>query len=355
MRTRLFTILFICISLSTVNAQKMADDIVYNFEKLWSEFDNRYANFELKSVDWDSIYDKYRLQINENSKSNELFDVSCEMLKELNDGHISLEGKTNVKDRYCGIENKVHIISEFKSFNNLRKVVDKSLKENGFSPFIDKKENGLIYFTISDNYGYLRIDEMEGFAIGEIKKSMKHAIKTFQDKKGLIIDVRFNGGGADLISYKIAGRFVDKEKLGHYKRTRIYGTSDFTKLEPWYLKPKGRKQFTNPIIILTSDWSASATEIFILAMKELPYVTIIGDTTEGILSDMYPFKLPNGWKVTLSHQQYFSTKMVNYEGRGIEPDFKVLNYKKDNSDTVLLKAIEILNKTTSNTVSYEKP
>ncbi len=41
--------------------------------------------------------------------------------------------------------------------------------------------------------------------------------------------------------------------------------------------------FTKPIIILTSDWSASATEIFVLAMKELPYVTVIGNRTEGIL------------------------------------------------------------------------
>jgi hypothetical protein len=344
MRTKLTIILFIFISLSTIYAQKATDNPIVNFEKLWSEFDNRYANFELKNVDWNNIYDKYRPQINEELTSDELFNVSCKMLKELDDGHIGLEGKINEKIRYCGIENKVHIISEFKSFNNLRKLVNKSLEENGFSSFINKNKNDLINFSVSNNYGYLRIDEMEGFAIGKLKKSMKHAIKTFQDKKGLIIDVRFNGGGADLISYKIAGRFADKKRLGHYKRTRINGTSNFTELEPWYLKPKGRKQFTNPIIILTSDWSASATEIFILAMKELPYVTIIGDTTEGILSDMYPFKLPNGWKVTLSHQQYFSTKMVNYEGKGIEPNFRILNNKKDKSDTVLLKAIELLDK-----------
>ncbi|WP_290696920.1 S41 family peptidase [Lacinutrix sp.] len=344
MRTKLTLILFIYISFLPIYAQKITENPIVNFDKLWSEFDNRYANFKLKSIDWDSVYAKYRPKISEESTSNELFNVCCEMLKELDDGHISLEGEINAKERYCGIENKVHIISEFKSFNNLRILVDKSLEENGFSSFMNKKKNGLINFSVSANYGYLRIDEMEGFAIGELKKSINQAIRTFQDKKGLIIDVRFNGGGDDLISYKIAGRFADKKRLGHYKQTRINGTSNFTELESWYLKPKGRKQFTNPIIILTSDWSASATEIFILAMKELPYVTIIGDTTEGILSDMYPFKLPNGWKGTLSHQKYFSTKMVNYEGKGIEPDFKILNYKQDKSDVVLLKAIELLDK-----------
>ena len=57
---------------------------------------------------------------------------------------------------------------------------------------------------------------------------------------------------------------------------------------------------------------------------------------------MFEFKLPNGWEASLSHQKYFSSKMVNYEGEGIEPDFKILNYKADTSDRVLLKAIEIL-------------
>ena len=83
--------------------------------------------------------------------------------------------------------------------------------------------------------------------------------------------------------------------------------------------------------------------IYALAMRELPYVTIVGNQTEGIFSDMFEFKLPNGWKASLSHQKYFSSKMVNYEGNGIEPDFKILNYKTDTSDRVLLKAIEILN------------
>jgi len=342
MKNKLIITLLLFISSSIIRAQKSTDNPVVNFEKLWSEFNQNYANFELKTVDWRNTYNTYRSQINKNTTSDKLFDVSCTMLKELNDGHVTLTGRTNVKERYCGIENDVHIINEFMSFKNLQIIVDKELNNSGFSDLIQTKEKGLIHYSSAENYGYLRIDEMDGFSFGEINKSMKKALKAFEDKKGLIIDVRFNGGGSDLVSYKIAGRFVDKKRLGHYKRTRIKGTPNFTVLEPWYLKPKGKKQFTKPIIILTSDWSASATEIFVLALKELPYVTVVGNTTEGIFSDMYLFKLPNGWKGTLSHQQYFSAKMVNYEGKGIEPDFKVLNYKKDKADNVLIQAIELL-------------
>ncbi len=342
MKNRLLLIVLLCFSHFIMSAQKKADNPVLTFEKLWSEFNDRYANFELKQVEWNDTYKKYRPQITEHTTQKELFTISCSMLRELQDGHVRLDGEIDSKEFFCGVGNPFHIIEEFGSFDNLRSVVDTALNDTGFTDLQHTKEDALIQYSTSTDYGYLRIDDMEGYAIGEVKKSMTTAIEAFKNKKGVIIDVRFNGGGSDKVSYKIAGRFTDKERLGHYKKTRIKGTQDFTDLDAWHLKPKGCTQFTKPIIILTSDWSASATEIFLLAMKELPYVTQIGNTTEGIFSDMYPFRLPNGWIATLSNQQYFSAAMKNYEGIGIKPDIEILNYKKDETDLVLLKAIEML-------------
>lgn len=332
----------------TANGQNSKDDPIRNFEKLWSEFNLRYANFELKSVDWKEVYNQYRPQINEKSTSNELFDVSCKMLQELSDGHINLTGQTNIEKRDCGIPYTYHLSDEFGRIGKVYPLILKTLKEEKFTTLSENIGNGLINYSLSEDYGYLSVSQFEGFKIGEIKRSMNKAMTQFENKKGVIIDVRLNGGGRDKNSYKIAGRFVDKKRLGHYKKTRIKGTQNFTELESWYLNPKGNKQFIKPIVILTSDWSASATEIFVLAMKELPYVQVVGNRTEGIFSDMYNFKLPNGWKVSLSHQQYFSTKMTNYEGTGIQPDVEILNYKNDEFDNILLKAIELLDKTTDN-------
>ncbi len=343
----ILTSIFLILSLN-INSQNSKDDPIKNFENLWSEFNLRYANFELKNVDWQEVYDKYRTKINKESTSDELFDISCKMIQELNDGHVNLEGKTNLAEKSCGIVSTYHIYDEFGDFKNLIPLTLKTLQEESFTPLSIKNGNGTIRFSLSEDYGYLSINEFEGFALGELRRSMNSAMNLFENKKGVIIDVRLNGGGDDKNAYKIAGRFADKKRLGHYKKTRIKGSQSFTELESWFLEPKGKIQFTKPVIILTSDWSASATEIFLLAMKELPYVIVVGDSTEGIFSDMYEFNLPNGWWVSLSHQQYFSTKMINYEGKGITPDFKVLNYKKDEFDNVLLKAIELLNKTTVN-------
>lgn len=337
----IFSIAIIIFNLD-IQAQNLKDDPVQNFEKLWSEFNLRYANFKLKSVNWQNIYSQYRPQITESTTSNELFDVSCHMLQQLSDGHVNLSGLTNLGVRRCSAPYSYEIIDEFGSLEKIIPLIKNTLVNQNFSALSNINGMGLIRCAVSEDYGYLIINQFDGFAIGEVKKSMRKALEQFEDKKGVIVDVRLNGGGYDKIAYKIAGRFVDKKRLGHYKKTRIKGTQDFTSRQSWYLKPKGKIQFTKPIIILTSDWSASATEVFALAMRELPYVTIVGNQTEGIFSDMFEFKLPNGWKASLSHQKYFSSKMVNYEGKGIEPDFKILNYKIDTSDHVLLKAIEIL-------------
>lgn len=161
----------------------------------------------------------------------------------------------------------------------------------------------------------------------------------------MIIDLRFNEGGWDVVSYKLAGRFVTEERTGHFKKTRKKGTADYGPLDEWIVKPTRKDKFLAPVVILTSDYTASAAEVFLFAMKDLPNITIVGDSTEGIFSDMYEFKLSNKWQVSLSHQKFYSSDMVNYEGKGIPPDIELLNTFSEiekGQDVVLRKAVELL-------------
>jgi C-terminal processing protease CtpA/Prc len=130
-------------------------------------------------------------------------------------------------------------------------------------------------------------------------------------------------------------------------RTKIKGKEEYTEMEYKKVNSGGKNQFTNSIIILTSDFTASAAEVFLLLMKELPNVVIIGDKTEGIFSTMYEFTLPNQWEVSLSHEQFFSKSKENYEGQGITPNISVLNSKIDiehQHDPVIEMAINYLKK-----------
>ncbi len=356
-----FLILSLLIFQSSM-CQSKIDEPVKNFEKLWSEFNDRYANFELKNVDWDEVYKKYRPLINEKTSNDSLFKVCSQMINELKDDHVNLiEYKKGKIVRLNENATPTRMTEKFPkskkkspNIHDLIKITDSTLYKHGFSEFV--KEEQIIKYSTSDLYGYIDIRSMQGISKGKLKAILSDAINTFENKKGIIVDVRFNGGGDDKFSYQIAGRFTPQTIIGHFKKTRKKGTNEFTPLKTWYLKPTGDKQFLKPVVLLTSDYSASATDVFALIMKELPTVTIVGDNTRGIFSDMDDFKLPNGWLATLSHQQYFSADMINYEGKGVEPHINVLNPVSDindGSDTVILKALEVLQEKTAS--SIKKP
>lgn len=313
------------------------EEPIKNFDKLWNVFNDRYANFELKNIDWDDIYVKYRPLINENTSNDSLFKVCNQMLLELQDGHVNLiqygkkgkiinkgnDGSPSIFLQHFPLSKE-----ENPNIHQLLKTTDKTLNAHGFSK-IGISRKGSMEYLKSKDYGYLRILSMGNLSLSKYRKHTDNAVTAFENSKGMIIDVRFNGGGDDKVSFEIASRFTDKKRIGHYKKERKKGTSTFKKTRTKYLEPSGENQFTKPIIILTSDLTASAAEVFTMIMKELPYVTIIGDNTNGIFSDMFDFRLPNGWLATLSHQQYFSAEMENYEGKGIEPDIKLLNKPED--------------------------
>ncbi len=342
--------LFLFISITGFSQSEQINNPVKNFEKLWKVFDNRYAFFELKNVDWNDMYQKYRPMINYNTTNDNLFSVCCSMISELNDRHVSLSDKKNKKKCNAGVP--IRLLEEFPNNNALKMLVntiDSTLIVNHFADLTQTKMKipylfgDVVEYTDNGKYGYLRINLMFGLSKKKLGQVLDNCIESFQDVQGIIIDVRFNSGGYDKYSFEIAGRFVDKKWLGHFKSKKK--KSGFTELEPRYLEPKGNKQLTMPIVLLTSDQSMSATDVFALIMKELPYVTIIGDNTHGVFSDIKDFKLPNGWKYTFSSQKFLSADKHNYEGVGISPDIKILNTKNDVNkgiDPLLVEAIKVL-------------
>jgi carboxyl-terminal processing protease len=63
----------------------------------------------------------------------------------------------------------------------------------------------------------------------------------------------------------------------------------------------------------------SGAEIFTMATMRFANVTRVGEPTAGALSDVLPFKLPNGWEIGLSNERYFASDGVVYEDRGVPP------------------------------------
>jgi carboxyl-terminal processing protease len=145
---------------------------------------------------------------------------------------------------------------------------------------------------------------------------------------------------------EIVNRFCGRKQVAFLRKTKTGpGDDDFTPIKTWHIKPQGSAQFTGPIALLSCDSVFSGGEVFALAMKQLPHVTIIGDDTNGIFSYQLEKKLPNGWRYRLSYQVYFSGDMVCYEGRGVPVDIRLLNKRSDiesGIDPLITCALEII-------------
>ena len=320
-----------------------------NFEELWQAFNDRYPFFEVRKVDWQKQYETYRARVTSATSDDELFDILCEMLAPLNDGHVNLTAQTNGhRKRHFTPEKQPRFWREFTSRQQIKQLfetTEKTLVANGFSQ-PKPSEAWMLYYSRSQTFGYLRILELEGINRQTLAAALDRIGRDFKDFAGVIIDLRDCPGGDDDTAITIINRFCDRRRVAFHRRTKFGpGEDDLSPLKTWHIEPEGDARFTGPIVLLTCDSVFSGGEAFTLAIKQLPYVTIAGDHTNGIFSYELEKKLPNGWRYTLSYQKYFSAEMVCYEGRGVPADIEVFNSKSDieaGTDPLITRAIEVL-------------
>ena len=320
-----------------------------NFEKLWETFQNRYPFFDLRNVDWKKQYDIYRPKVTSLTTDDELFNIFCEMLDPLDDGHVELKGRIGPgrRKRFFNPEPEPSFWQEFsrREIKYLFKTTQKTLSSLGFGP-LEKTSAWMLHYCRSRNVAYIRILELEGVKNKELTDALDRIADDFNSLEGIIIDIRENPGGDDSTVIAIVNRFCDRKKIAFYRKTKIGpGDADFTPIKSWHIEPQGPAQFTGPIVLLSCDSVFSGAEVFALAMKQLPNVTIIGDDTNGIFSYQLEKKLPNGWRYRLSYQMYFSAEMICYEGRGVPVDISLLNKKSDieyGVDPLITRALEVI-------------
>jgi carboxyl-terminal processing protease len=343
----------VCLIILCINGFGQVNKPVKNFEAFWQLLDQNYASFEEKQIDWNQTYQEYRPKVSSTTTDEKLFDLFSQMVAPFNDAHLVLKAK-NI-DKTFSASRKSRIKEELSNVENLgtefRCMTETTLYRNGFDPikqigpeFRNKK---LFSYTTNGTIGYLRffrsfstLVNMNGFLLNN---QLNQIFKEFSSVNSLIIDVRFNMGGTDEFSQKVAGRFVEKKAVGFLKQTRKNAV--FGDLEERYIKPTRKEPFAKQVVLITNDRTVSAADVFAIMMAEIPNVTIIGEPTNGSYSDIYSRKLPNGWRVNLSNQRYFSVGMMNYEGRGTPVDIDVKNMLADvidKEDRVLLKAIDLL-------------
>jgi len=324
-----------------------ARDPEETFEVLWKVFNDRYPFFHLWDVNWRARYDLFRPKVTSHTSDDALFEILCQLISPLKDGHIELRATIQGKLRHFNPEQPPRFWREFTKpeIKQLFKTTEKTLVANGFT---NPKETSawMLRYSRSPSFAYLRILELEDIQKRKLTAALDAIARDFDDLKGIIIDIRNNPGGDDDTVLTIVNRFCDRKRIAFHRQAKIGPRdTDLTPLKTWHIEPEGDTQFTGPIALLTCDSVFSGGEVFALAIKQLPHATIIGDRTNGIFSYQLDKKLPNGWRYHLSYQKYYSADMVCYEGSGVPPDIELFNTKADilnGTDSLIIRALELL-------------
>jgi C-terminal processing protease CtpA/Prc len=205
-----------------------------------------------------------------------------------------------------------------------------TLSYTGNSAIVQSAASDLLTWYAVDDIGYLAIDAMLGFGdvednddeLAALESALDRAMNDLRDTQALIVDVRRNGGGKDFLSLAIASRFTGNETLVFHKQARL--GSGRTALADVLVEPRGDFQYLAPVFVLTSNQTASAAEVFTLAMHELPQVTLVGEATQGGLSDQLDKQLSNGWPASVANEYYLTPQGESFEATGIPVDLEVL-------------------------------
>jgi C-terminal processing protease CtpA/Prc len=166
--------------------------------------------------------------------------------------------------------------------------------------------------------------------------------------KGLVIDVRLNGGGADPYGIAIARRLTSNPYTAYVKQARSdpVDATRWSEEQPSVVQPSTRPSFLGPVVELIGIQSISAAETFTQAlMNRTPKVIRVGETTQGVFSDVLGRTLPNGWSFGLANER-FVTNGKTYDNVGIPPDVAVESFtpaaRATGRDAGVEKALAIL-------------
>lgn len=173
-------------------------------------------------------------------------------------------------------------------------------------------------------------------------------LKKFKSEKvgGVILDLRYNGGGSLEEAIRLAGLFIKEGPMVQVKTSdgRVIVAPD----------PDPTSLYDGPLIVLTSRFSASASEIVAAALQDYGRALVVGDiSTHGkgtVQSVNYitnylrlddPDKNNGALKVTV--QKFYRASGVSTQLKGVLPDIvlpNVWNYSKDIGENALEHPLE---------------
>lgn len=206
----------------------------------------------------------------------------------------------------------------------------------------------LSYKMLDNKIGYIYVAEFTGHVAENFEKALKDLLQ--RDMRGLVIDMRNNGGGLADECIKMLDYILDAHVVSVIKG-RMNGEmiEEKWETEDGVLVPKDM-----PISVVLNEYSASASELFSGALQDLGRAKVVGVQSFGKGVGTRTWELTDGSAVQITNFEYFLPQGENIQDKGITPDFvvelpelvknKQISQLTLKEDTQLSKAIELVAK-----------
>ncbi|MGD9054349.1 MAG: S41 family peptidase [Desulfobacterales bacterium] len=192
---------------------------------------------------------------------------------------------------------------------------------------------------LKPGYGYIRLSQFSGSTTKELEEALNTMESGDVPVKGLVLDLRNNGGGLLNQAIQVTDLFLDEGQIlsikgRNKKNTKVYMATPDAAIRNY------------PLVVLINGGSASASEIVAGALQDQKRALILGTTSFGKGSVQTVETLRDGSGVKLTIARYFTPNGRSIQAKGIEPDI-VLKHKRidpsESREEGLLKEKDLAN------------
>jgi len=173
-----------------------------------------------------------------------------------------------------------------------------------------------------DNIAYVSINQFSDNTADEFEKVVSELV--LKDLKGMVIDLRFNGGGYLDAAVDVLSSLLEKNLAAATIRERVGKMGEET-----LVTNGGTKVLDVPLVVLVNEGSASASEIVAGALQDHERGVIMGTQTFGKGTVQAVEFLEDGSSLRMTIAQWFTPEERVIQGIGITPDITVENYDED--------------------------
>lgn len=365
------------------------------FDKVWQKVDEKYVYPDFHGVDWEAVRKEYRPQIEAATSNEQFYKLISDMVESLKDEHSRYltpaeaqeeDRVINGTNNYVGIgiltdheEKSILVVEVFPNSPAAQAGIkrgDRITAVDG-QPFMDARKDTInirgpegttVRLTVrsggqpprevaivrhavagkvaptssrldaDSSIGYLIIPSLEAESMDDKVASALGKLLDAGDLKGLVIDLRGNGGGLDSVLKGILGQFVTGE-VGSFRSQHDTNALDIAKGD---LQERLSRV---PVVVLVDKGTESFAEVLAAVLQAQGRAHVVGVPSAGNTEEIFAFDFEDGSRLWLAEYGFQLPGGVSLEGHGIMPDAPVdvdWTEYSERDDPQILKAVELI-------------